>query len=40
MLPAVTAAVAVLVRVSGLLSSSVKLTLALILLPWSAATSV
>ena len=36
----VTAAVAALVSVSGLLASSVKLTVTLIVVPWSAATSV
>ena len=35
-----TAAVAALVRVSGLLASSVKLTVTLTVVPWSAATSV
>ena len=35
-----TAAVAALVSVSALLASSVKLTLTLIVVPWSAATSV
>ena len=37
---AATATVAVLVSVSGLLASSVKLTFTLIVVPWSAATSV
>ena len=37
---AATAAVAALVSVSGLLASSVKLTVTLTVVPWSAATSV
>ena len=37
---AATAAVAALVSVSALLASSVKLTVTLIVVPWSAATSV